>query len=127
MDFRGSLGVFFLGVQNFGASFLFFVFRSIADDCAQIAVSGLKPPFESPYLDFPENGQINQKLFKSAKTSTLMRGLVGGWPGRLGGPWLDSQVTTLSSKDSWARKENKLKRFGAYKMAFSMNLFKLQA
>ena len=24
------------------------------DDCAQIAESGLKPPFESPHLDFPE-------------------------------------------------------------------------
>ena len=24
------------------------------DNCAQIAESGLKPPFESPHLDFPE-------------------------------------------------------------------------
>ena len=27
---------------------------TIAHDCAQIAGSGLKPPFESPHLDFPE-------------------------------------------------------------------------
>ena len=27
---------------------------TIVDDCAQIAESGLKPPFESPRLDFPE-------------------------------------------------------------------------
>ena len=27
---------------------------TIVDDCAQIAESGLKPPFESPHLDFPE-------------------------------------------------------------------------
>ena len=27
---------------------------TIAHDCAQIAESGLKPPFESPNLDFPE-------------------------------------------------------------------------
>ena len=26
-----------------------------ADDCAQIAENGLKPPFASPHLDFPEN------------------------------------------------------------------------
>ena len=26
---------------------------TIVDDCAQIADSGLKPPFESPHLDFP--------------------------------------------------------------------------
>ena len=26
---------------------------TIVDDCAQIAESGLKPPFESPHLDFP--------------------------------------------------------------------------
>ena len=26
------------------------------DDCAQIAESGPKPPFESPHLDFPEKG-----------------------------------------------------------------------
>ena len=29
---------------------------TIVDDCAQIAGSGLKPPFESPHLDFPEIG-----------------------------------------------------------------------
>ena len=28
---------------------------TIADDCAQIAESSLKPPFQSPHLDFPEN------------------------------------------------------------------------
>ena len=28
---------------------------TIADDCAQIAESGLKPPFESPHLDFPNS------------------------------------------------------------------------
>ena len=27
---------------------------TIVDDCARIAESGLKPPFESPHLDFPE-------------------------------------------------------------------------
>ena len=27
---------------------------TIVDDCAQIAESGLKPPFESPHVDFPE-------------------------------------------------------------------------
>ena len=27
---------------------------TIVDDCAQIAESGFKPPFESPHLDFPE-------------------------------------------------------------------------
>ena len=27
---------------------------TIVDDCAQIAESGLKPPFESPHLDIPE-------------------------------------------------------------------------
>ena len=27
---------------------------TIVDDCAQIAESGLKPPFESPHLDFPD-------------------------------------------------------------------------
>ena len=26
--------------------------RTIVDNCAQIAESGLKPPFESPHLDF---------------------------------------------------------------------------
>ena len=26
----------------------------IVDDCAQLAESGLKPPFESPQLDFPD-------------------------------------------------------------------------
>ena len=30
--------------------------RTIVDDCAQIAESGLKPPFESPHLDFPDSG-----------------------------------------------------------------------
>ena len=29
---------------------------TIVDDCARIAESGLKPPFESPHLDFPEKG-----------------------------------------------------------------------
>ena len=28
---------------------------TIVDDCAQIAESGLKPPFESPHLDFPDH------------------------------------------------------------------------
>ena len=32
---------------------------TIVDDCAQIAESGLKPPFESPHLDFPEKSAIN--------------------------------------------------------------------
>ena len=27
---------------------------TIVDDCARIAECGLKPPFESPHLDFPE-------------------------------------------------------------------------
>ena len=27
---------------------------TIVDDCTQIAESGLKPPFESPHLDFPK-------------------------------------------------------------------------
>ena len=27
---------------------------TIVDDCARTAESGLKPPFESPHLDFPE-------------------------------------------------------------------------
>ena len=29
---------------------------TIVDDCAQIAESDLKPPFESPHLDFPHFG-----------------------------------------------------------------------
>ena len=28
---------------------------TIVDDCAQIAESGLKPPFESPQLGFPDS------------------------------------------------------------------------
>ena len=31
---------------------------TIAHDCAQIAESGLKPPFESPHLDFSEMGLL---------------------------------------------------------------------
>ena len=33
--------------------------RRVVDDCAQISESGLKPLFESPHLDFPE--QNNQE------------------------------------------------------------------
>ena len=32
---------------------------TIVDDCAQIAESGLKPPFESPHLDFPDKFFVN--------------------------------------------------------------------
>ena len=38
------------------------------DDCAQIAESGLKPPFESPRLDFPE---IDSRESIRKKTSIL--------------------------------------------------------
>ena len=38
---------------------------TIVDDCAQIAESGLKPPFESPHLDFPEHGKNHQSPIAS--------------------------------------------------------------
>ena len=43
---------------------------TIVDDCAQIAESGLKPPFESPHLDFPDFCccNLNVKNFKSHGT-----------------------------------------------------------
>ena len=34
---------------------------TIVDECAQIAGSGLKPPFESPHLDFPEKKTFRNK------------------------------------------------------------------
>ena len=38
---------------------------TIVDDCVQIAESGLKPPFESPHLDFPEFSAFsNLKVFR---------------------------------------------------------------
>ena len=37
---------------------------TIVDDCAQIAESGLKPPFESPHLDFPDKKLQSQKIAK---------------------------------------------------------------
>ena len=38
---------------------------TIAHDCAQIAECGLKPPFESPHLDFPEKlGQNSEHFFR---------------------------------------------------------------
>ena len=36
---------------------------TIVHDCAQIAESGLKPPFESPHLDFPEPGGFQTGVF----------------------------------------------------------------
>ena len=40
--------------------------RTIIDECAQIAESGLKPPFESPPLDFPPKyfEQINYVIIQ---------------------------------------------------------------
>ena len=38
---------------------------TIVDDCARITKSGLKPPFESPHLDFPESCELRQKLGKT--------------------------------------------------------------
>ena len=34
---------------------------TIIDDCVQIAESGLKPPFESPHLDFAELNSLQKK------------------------------------------------------------------
>ena len=36
---------------------------TIAHDCALIAERGLKPPFESPLLDFPESAALSLKHF----------------------------------------------------------------
>ena len=55
----------------------------IVDDCAQIAESGLKPPFESPHLDFPERRRPPKKAAKKAaekirqKSGTDMTGRPG--------------------------------------------------
>ena len=37
---------------------------TIVDDCAQIAESGLKPPFESPHLSFADEGVMLPKVGK---------------------------------------------------------------
>ena len=41
---------------------------TIADDCALVAESGLKPPFESPQLDFPQNGMIAQHRLSAERS-----------------------------------------------------------
>ena len=68
-----------------------------ADDCAQIAVRGRRY-LRAPIWTFLKNGKKQPK--NRPKLSTLIRSLFGGVPGRFGGPWLDSQVATLSSKAS---------------------------
>ena len=59
--------------------------RTIADDCAQVAESGLKPAFESAYLDFPQQfsnklGSTSPQLQYSWKRS--WRGCLKGLTGR---------------------------------------------
>ena len=47
---------------------------TIVDDCAQIADSGLKPPFESPRLDFPEKGpRKDRKMSKNTHFGVFFR------------------------------------------------------
>ena len=49
--------------------------RTVVDDCAQIAESGLKPPIESPHLDFPEFCKNPNFTRNSLRVSCFLRDL----------------------------------------------------
>ena len=51
---------------------------TIVDDCAQIAESGLKPPFESPHLDLLNSGNQLCPFWISEKIAVRWRSLLAG-------------------------------------------------